>query len=75
MGFEPHLTSLGGPGVGILASSPSATTSAPVTTASTDAVRTGEDGDMVVPKRSKLRDAGVAGLQEWAEGLGQWVHS
>ena len=73
MGFEPHLTSLGVPGVGILQSSPSQTTSAPSPSASTDAIPTGEGMEqMVVPKRAGLRDAGKDGLQTWADGLGEW---
>lgn len=78
MGFEPHLTSLGGPGVAVLASSPSASTSASATKQSTDQVSTseGDKGEgMVVPKRAGLRDATRDGLEGWATGLGQWYHS
>ncbi|KAK4688013.1 cysteine-S-conjugate beta-lyase, partial [Tremellales sp. Uapishka_1] len=63
-GFEPHLTSLGGPGCGVLVS--------PLD----DKVPTASEGTregMVVPKKSGLRDAGAAGVQSWAEGLGQWA--
>jgi hypothetical protein len=71
MGFEPHLTSLGGPGVGILPSRPGAAT------ASTDFVDTSE-GDvkegMVVPKRAAIREAGRDGLARWAAAQGEWIH-
>lgn len=67
MGFEPHLTSLGGPGLGVLA-----------TSGSDDFVNTSEGDEkegMTVPKRAALRDAsGQAGHAKWAQGLGQWVY-
>ena len=70
MGFEPHLTSLGGPGVCILPARGSAT-------AATDFVNTSE-GDtkegMVVPKRAAVRDAGREGLAQWAAAQGEWIH-
>jgi len=69
MGFEPHLTSLGGSGLGVLQRG---STSA----SSTDFVSTSE-GDvkegMTVPKRATIRDVGRDGLAQWAQGE-KWVY-
>ncbi|ORY34329.1 cystathionine beta-lyase [Naematelia encephala] len=70
LGFEPHLTTLGGPGLGILRSPAKG---------NTDEVNVPEEdeGDgMVVPKRAGLRGAGREGVERWATGLeGDWVHT
>ena len=68
MGFQPHLTTLGGPGVGILV--PGGRVSE-----STDQVAEGEEGEgRVVPKRAGLRECNIDGLHSWAENLGQWTY-
>ncbi|WVQ76274.1 cystathionine beta-lyase [Cryptococcus sp. DSM 104548] len=64
-GFQPHLTTLGGPGFGVL-----------VNSELSDAVKTrGEGEGMVVPKRAALRETSKEGLAAWAEQLGAWVHA
>ncbi|KAK8845447.1 cystathionine beta-lyase [Kwoniella newhampshirensis] len=66
-GFQPHLTSLGGPGLGIH-TTPAAKED--------NKVRTGEEGEgMVMPKRAGLREAGTDGLEAWAERLGGWKYT
>ncbi|WVQ64760.1 cystathionine beta-lyase [Kwoniella botswanensis] len=65
-GFQPHLTSVGGPGLGI--HSPS--------TQKEDKIRTPEEGEgMIVPKRVSLRETPIEGLQTWSERVGNWVHT
>lgn len=72
-GFQPHLTTLGGPGLGVL------TIPSKLGQASDqlrDAVRTHDEGEgMVVPKRAGLREADKEGLHTWAERLGRWVYA
>lgn len=68
LGFQPHLTTLGGPGLGILASSSSS--------ANSDEVQTPDEGEgMVIPKRAALRGAGVDGLGRWAGGTSGWCYT
>ncbi|WWD22393.1 cystathionine beta-lyase [Kwoniella shandongensis] len=65
-GFQPHLTTLGGPGLGI--HTPTATDD--------DKVGSDEAGEgVIVPKRAGLRDAGADGLASWAERLGGWTYT
>ncbi|WWC58066.1 cystathionine beta-lyase [Kwoniella dejecticola CBS 10117] len=65
-GFQPHLTSVGGPGLGIHAS----------TSLKEDKVRNHEEGEgMVIPKRATLRETNIEGLQQWSERIGNWVHT
>ncbi|ORX34655.1 cystathionine beta-lyase [Kockovaella imperatae] len=73
MGFTPHLTSLGVPGLGILSSSGSSASPSQ----STDVLPTdeGNNDGMVVPKRAALREAGRDGLASWARGLGPWSYT
>ncbi|WVQ80370.1 cystathionine beta-lyase [Cryptococcus sp. DSM 104549] len=78
-GFQPHLTTVGGPGLGIHAS-PSISTSSGADTPKSinvsDGVRTpGEGEGMVVPKRASLRDASKEELEGWAERLGGWIYA
>ncbi|KGB77266.1 cystathionine beta-lyase [Cryptococcus deuterogattii R265] len=72
-GFQAHLTTLGGPGLGVL------TTPSKLDQTSEqlrDAVRTHNEGEgMVVPKRASLREADKEGLHSWAERLGKWVYA
>ncbi|AAW46333.1 hypothetical protein CNBK1800 [Cryptococcus deneoformans B-3501A] len=72
-GFQAHLTTLGGPGFGVLT-----TPFKPgnVSEQLRDAVRTHDEGEgMVVPKRAGLREADKEGLHAWAERLGRWVYA
>lgn len=69
-GFQPHLTTLGGPGFAVL-SSPLPTSQADQKAASDEGAGVGT----VVPKRAGLRDAGVDGLEGWAKGLGGWCYA
>jgi len=72
LGFETHLTSLGGPGLGILQTSGEHIEP----TSATDAVPTSEEGvGMVVPKRAALRDAGVGTVAAWAGKLEPWAYT
>ncbi|WVR03467.1 cystathionine beta-lyase [Kwoniella sp. DSM 27419] len=67
-GFQPHLTTVGGPGLGIHAVASQQKDQ--------DVIANTEGGDgMVVPKRAGLREAGTGGLQAWSERLGGWVFS
>jgi hypothetical protein len=65
-GFEPHLTSLGGTGVGVLVRE-SAT--------SDEKVESDEGNTAAAPKRAALRESNAEGLQTWSEGLGQWKYT
>lgn len=65
-GFEPHLTTLGGPGLGVLRKGQEG---------DGGVVGKGEDRGVGVPLRAGLRDVGRDGVGEWAEGLGEWVHT
>lgn len=65
-GFEPHLTSLGGPGVGVL-TSPSKT--------GEQKVESDEGNIAAAPRRAALREATRDGLQAWSEGLGEWKYT
>jgi len=68
LGFQTHLTTLGGPGLGIVSTITSGSDS--------DKIRTPEEGEgMVVPKRAGLRDAGVDGLARWADSMGGWCYT
>ncbi|WWC66872.1 cystathionine beta-lyase [Kwoniella pini CBS 10737] len=65
-GFQPHLTAVGGPGLGIHA----------FTSVKEDKVRNHEEGEgMVIPKRATLRETNSEGLQQWSERIGNWVHT
>ncbi|WWC85766.1 cystathionine beta-lyase [Kwoniella dendrophila CBS 6074] len=65
-GFQPHLTTVGGPGLGIHVSS----------STKEDKVRNSEEGEgMVVPKRVTLRDTPIDSLHSWSERIGGWVHT
>ncbi|RXK39089.1 cystathionine beta-lyase [Tremella mesenterica] len=63
LGFQPHLTALGGSGVGFLLSP-----------TSDERIESDTGEGMTIPKRSGLRDAGSDGLANWAESLGTWVY-
>ncbi|WRT63680.1 cystathionine beta-lyase [Kwoniella shivajii] len=64
-GFQPHLTSVGGPGLGIHVSRPKE-----------DKIRTSEEGEgMVVPIRATLRETPIESLEQWSQRIGNWVHT
>ncbi|WVN90920.1 cystathionine beta-lyase [Cryptococcus depauperatus CBS 7841] len=68
-GFQPHLTTLGGPGLGVLAQPTQ------MSEKDDDKVKTPEMSEgMPVPKRAGLRDAKKEDLHGWAEQLGTWVY-
>lgn len=65
-GFEPHLTSLGGPGVGVL-TKPSSR--------GEEKVESDEGNVAAAPRRAALREANRDGLLAWSESLGQWKYT
>ncbi|WVF66200.1 cystathionine beta-lyase [Kwoniella sp. CBS 6097] len=75
-GFQPHLTSVGGPGLGIHVQTSTASSRSGERAQKEDAIPNSEEGEgMVVPKRAGLREAGTEDLQAWSERLGGWVHT
>jgi hypothetical protein len=65
-GFQPHLTSLGGSGVGVV-TRPSATAD--------EKVDSDEGNVSAAPLRATLRDTSADGLQAWSEKLGHWKYT
>ncbi|KAL7418885.1 cystathionine beta-lyase [Cryptotrichosporon argae] len=65
-GFEPHLTTLGGPGLGAAVTGGGA---------AKKHVEPGADEGTVVPASAGLRDAGIDGLERWAEQIGEWRYT
>lgn len=65
-GFEPHLTSLGGRGVGVL-TSPSSR--------GEQKVESDEGNIAAAPARAALRESNRDDLQAWSEGLGEWKYT
>lgn len=63
-GFEPYVTTLGGPGLGVLKTKGKESVSGK-----------GEDEGVKVAVRVALREVSRDGVGKWAEGLGQWVHT
>jgi mevalonate kinase len=66
-GFEPHLTTLGGKGAGVLRRQTS--------DGEALVVGRGEDEGVAMPLRAGLRQAGREAVGQWAEGLGEWVYT
>lgn len=76
-GFEPHVTRLGGRGVGVLLRGGSASEwkGDELVGERNEVEGQGEgEGARPVPVREGLR-RGTEGLAGWAEGLGEWVYA